>query len=61
MGEIIYLNQMPRPLELGDRKENLKKRLEPIHRKRQEVEKLKQSIKEESRKRIEVWKTSSRE
>jgi hypothetical protein len=45
LGKIIDLYNKPRPLRLGDRKENFNKRLEPIQRKKQEIEQMKKSIK----------------
>ena len=45
MGEIIHLHKKPKLLELGDRKENLKKKLEPLQRKKQEIERMKNSMK----------------
>jgi hypothetical protein len=45
VGNIIHLHKKPRKLNLGDRKENWKKKLEPLERKKKEVAQLKKSIK----------------
>ena len=45
VGYIIHLRKKPRVLQLGDRKENLKKKLEPLQRKKQEIERMKGSLK----------------
>jgi hypothetical protein len=45
LGKIIHFQKKPKILHLGDRKENLKKKLAPLHRKKQEIERLKESIK----------------
>ncbi|MCA1066062.1 hypothetical protein QTG56_25775 (plasmid) [Rossellomorea sp. AcN35-11] len=45
MGKVIHLHNKPKKLKLGDRKENMKKKLEPIERQKQKIEELKKSIK----------------
>ena len=45
MGNIIHLRKKPKVLQLGDRKENLNKILEPLQRKKQEIERIKGSLK----------------
>ncbi|WP_158587459.1 hypothetical protein [Neobacillus notoginsengisoli] len=45
MGDIIPLRKKPKQLQLGDRKENFNKKLEPIEWKKKEIEKLVNNIK----------------
>jgi molybdopterin biosynthesis enzyme len=43
LGKIIHLCSKPKPLHLGDRKENFNKRFESIERKKQAIEEMKKT------------------
>lgn len=45
LGDIIHLRKNPNVIPLGDRKENLNKKLEPLQRKKKEIEHMKNRIK----------------
>jgi hypothetical protein len=45
LGKIIQIHSKPKPLYLGDRKENFNKRFESIERKKVAIEEMKKNIK----------------
>lgn len=45
MGDLINLRKKPKKLQLGDRKENYNKKLEPIEQKKKEIKKFINNIK----------------
>ncbi|WP_169891098.1 hypothetical protein [Litchfieldia alkalitelluris] len=45
MGKIVHLYSKPKPLHLGDRKENFNKRFESIERKKQLIDTMKKNLK----------------
>ncbi len=44
MGKIVNIRTIPKAIQLGDWKENFNKKLEPIHRKKEQIEQMKKNI-----------------